>query len=184
MQGVLQQSLDLRAAQVIVNKAHRAALGAPKWTHLSLLHLPLTHGGAGAADLSARAALLLAGSYMTVSLGRNSLARAAVLSLVNGDRPYSEFKALASGLTPFRLHLLPVSASELREAPVTSTGDLRELEALEWCLAATDGSVSGPQVGAAFALWHPSRGVFYTVRMGCRAIAAHSTDAEWLARVL
>ena len=151
----------------------------PSFNFLSLT------GGGGAADLSARAALLLAGSYMTVSLGRNSLAQAAVLSLVNGDRPYSEFKALASGLTPFRLHLLPVStSSELREAPISSTGDLRALLALDWCLAATDGSVSGPLVGAAFALWHPSRGVFYTARMGCRAIAAHSTDAEWLARVL
>ena len=78
MQGVLIRLEDLKAAQVTVNKAHRAALGAPQRTHLALLQLPLKMGGAGAAELSFRAALLLTASYMAVPLGRNVLGRAAV----------------------------------------------------------------------------------------------------------
>ena len=185
MQGVLLQIQDLKAAQVIVNKAHRAALGAPKWTHLALLQLPLAQGGAGAADLGSRAALLLAVSYMTVSLGRNVLGRAAVLSLVRGGHPYCEFLALSARLAPFSLHLLPVCSSlEIREAPVVLAGSPAVLQTLDWCLAATDGSVTGLRVGAAFALWHPAHGVFYSASVGCWAVAAHSTDAEWLARIL
>ena len=60
LQGVLIGEPDLKAAQVTVNKAHRAALGAPKWTHLALLQLPLERGGAGAAELGTRSALPLA----------------------------------------------------------------------------------------------------------------------------
>ena len=105
MQGVLVRPDDLKAAQVTVNKAHRAALGAPRWTHLALLQMPLELGGAGAADLVARAALLLATSYMTVSLGRNVLGRAAVQTLVLGTMPFVEGPALAARLVPYRLHL-------------------------------------------------------------------------------
>ena len=75
LQGVLISEPDLKVAQVTVNKAHRAALGAPKWTHLALLQLPLERGGAGAAELGTRSALLLASSNMTVSLGRNVLGK-------------------------------------------------------------------------------------------------------------
>ena len=168
-----------------MNKAHRAALGAPQWTHLSLLQLPLAQGGAGAADLGSRAALLVAVSYMAVSLCKNVLGRAAVLSLVRGEHPYCEFPALSARLAPFSLHLLPVSSSlVIREAPVVIAGRPAVLQILDWCLAATDGSVTGLRVGAVFALWHPAHGVFYSASVGCWAVAAHSTDAEWLARIL
>jgi hypothetical protein len=185
MQGVLLGAPELQAAQVLANKAHRASLGAPKWTHLSLLQLPLKRGGAGAPELVSRAALLLAVSYMTVSLGRNVLGRAAVLSLVRGGRPYCEYRALSARLAPFRLRLLPVTTSpEIREAPILTEGTLDALSGLEWCVAATDGSVTGQHLGAALVLWHPSAGVFFTASVGCLALAAHSTDAEWLGRVV
>ena len=185
MQGVLIRPDDLKAAKVTVNKAHRAALGAPKWTHLALLQLPLVMGGTGAPELSTRAALLLATSYMTVSLGRNVLGRAAVQSLVLGAQPFGEGPALATRLTPHRLHLLSVSHSTvIQRAPIVCSGSLEALRGLGWCLAATDGSVKGETLGAAFALWHPSLGVFYEACVGCRAVAAHSTDAEWLAGIL
>ena len=185
MQGVLIRPEDLRAAQVTVNKAHRAALGAPKGTHLALLQLPLVMGGTGAPDLSTRAALLLAISYMTISLGRNVLGRATVQSLVLGEQPYGEGPALAARLAPHRLRLLSVSHSTIIQgAPVLSSGSREALRHLKWCLAATDGSVKGGSLGAAFALWHPTLGVFFKASVGCRAVAAHSTDAEWLARIL
>ena len=185
LQSVLISEHDLKGAQVTVNNAHRVALGAPKWTHLALLQLPLERGGAGAAELGTRSALLLATSYMTVSLGRNVLGRAAVQALVLSSQPYGEGPALAARLRPLRLHLLAVTDSVVvREAPIVSTGSLERLRDLDWCFAGTDGSVKGDRLGAAFALWHPSLGFFFEASVGCRAVAAHSTDAEWLARIL
>jgi hypothetical protein len=84
-----------------------------------------------------------------------------------------------------RLHLLAVTDSvAVRDAPVVCTGSLERLRGLDWCIAGTDGSVKDDRLGAAFALWQPSLGVFFEASVGCRAVAAHSTDAEWLARIL
>ena len=142
MQGVLVRPKDFKAAQVTVNKAHRAALGAPRWTHLALLQLPLELGGAGAADLCVRAALLLAASYLVVSLGKNVLGRAAVQSLVLGTQPYEEGPALAAMLATYCLHLLSVTHSRfVLDAPMVSSGSLDSLLGLEWCMAAIDGLV-------------------------------------------
>ena len=115
--------------------------------------MPLELGGAGAADLVARAALLLATSYMTVSLGRNVLGRAAVQTLVLGTMPFAEGPALTARLVPFRLHLQSGTHSSIvSDAPIVSSGSLDKLRDLEWCVAATDGSVKGDKLGAAVVL--------------------------------
>ena len=51
-------------------------------------------------------------------------------------------------------------------------------------VAATDGSQMHHRLGAGVVLWHPSAGIFYRLWFGVQPCAAHSTDSEWLAKVV
>ena len=47
-----------------------------------------------------------------------------------------------------------------------------------------DGSHSGSELGCGVVFWSPRRGVMLTVSFGLRVAGSHSTDAEWLAKLV
>ena len=50
-------------------------------------------------------------------------------------------------------------------------------------MVACGGSQEGTRLGAGFLLWHPRHGTLYRGWYGLHALAGHSTDAEWIAKI-
>ena len=184
--GVLIPPPSLRPHQVAINNAYRHAFRLPPWAHSAFLHLPLQHGGPGAPLLAYRAPLNLLRTYLRASWGPNTLAVAATASLVSPRRPtpwLTEGPALAQALAPLDItvHLLP--SPRVRPAPQHHTGSLAPLRSLPYVVVACDGSQEGTRLGAGFLLWHPLHGTLYRGWLGLHALAGHSTDAEWIAKI-
>ena len=184
--GVLIPPPSLRPHQVAINNAYRHAFRLPPWAHSAFLHLPLQQGGPGAPLLAYRAPLNLLRTYLRASWGPNTLAVAATASLVSPRRPtpwLTEGPALAQALAPLDItvHLLP--SPRVRPAPQHHTGSLAPLRSLPYVVVACDGSQEGTRLGAGFLLWHPLHGTLYRGWLGLHALAGHSTDAEWIAKI-
>ena len=184
--GVLIPPPSLRPHQVAINNAYRHAFRLPPWAHSAFLHLPLQQGGPGAPFLAYRAPLNLLRTYLRASWGPNTLAVAATASLVSPRRPtpwLTEGPALAQALAPLDItvHLLP--SPRVRPAPQHHTGSLAPLRSLPYVVVACDGSQEGTRLGAGFLLWHPLHGTLYRGWLGLHALAGHSTDAEWIAKI-
>ena len=184
--GVLIPAPSFRPHQTAINNAYRHAFRLPPWAHTAFLHLLLQQGGPGAPLLAYRARLNLLRTYLRASWGPNTLAVAATASLVSPRRPtpwLTEGPALAQALAPLdvTVHLLP--CPNVRPAPQHHTGSLAPLRSLPDVVVACDGSQEGTRLGAGFLLWHPHHGTLYRGWLGLHALAGHSTDAEWIAKI-
>ena len=71
----------------------------------------------------------------------------------------------------------------VRPAPQHHTGLLAPLRTLPYVVVACDSSLEGTRLGAGFLLWHPRHGTLYRGWLGLHALASHSTDAEWIAKI-
>ena len=184
--GVLVPPPSPRPHQTAINNAYRHAFRLPPWAHSAFLHLPLQQGGPGAPLLAYWAPLNLLRTYLRASWGPNTLAVAATASLISPRRPtpwLTEGPALAQALAPLDItvHLLP--SPHVRPAPQHHTGSLAPLHSLPYVVVACDGSQEGTRLGAGFLLWHPHHGTLYRGWLGLHALAGHSTDAEWIAKI-
>ena len=183
--------LDYVTSGVLIPPPPSAPIRPPSTTHTATPSVcPLgTHGlppGPGAPFLAHRAPLNLLRTYLRASWGPNTLAVAATASLVSPRRPtpwLTEGPALAQALTPLDItvHLLP--SPHVRPAPHHHTGSLAPLRSLPYVVVACDGSQEGTRLGAGFLLWHPHHGTLYRGWLGLHALAGHSTDDEWIAKI-
>ena len=149
------------------------------------MHLPLLSGGVGCPNLADRTVLQLAVSYLRVSLWRNVIGRAAIRSLLDKRGQGMEGPAPKVRLAELGLELdLVEEGGAFGEARLWTEGELEVLRGLSWVVAATDGSQQGSRLGAAFVLWHPDHGIFFRAWLGLHTVEGHSTDAEWLAKLL
>ena len=184
--GVLVPPPSLRPHQTAINNEYRHAFRLPPLAHSAFLHPPLQQGGPSAPLLAYRAPLNLLRTYLRASWGPNTLAVAATESLISPRRPtpwLTEGPVLAQALAPLDItvHLLP--SSHVHPAPQHHTGSLAPLRSLPYVVVACDGSQEDSRLGAGFLLWHPHHGTLYRGWLGLHALAGHSTDAEWIAKI-
>ena len=184
--GVLIPPPSLRPLQVAINNAYRHAFRLPPWAHSAFLHLPLQQGGPNTPLLAYRARPNLLRTYLRASWGPNTFAVAATASPVSPRRPtpwLTERPALAQALAPLDItvHLPP--SPHVCPAPQHHTDSLAPLRSLPYVVVACDGSQEGTRLGAGFLLCHPRHGTLYRGWLGLHALAGHSTNAEWIAKI-
>ena len=184
--GVLFTQDQLRPHQKATDSVYLAAFRLPPWTQRSLLRLPLRLGGFGTPDVAHRSHLQLLTSYLRASWSTNLLAVAAahyILTLPPRGGWEPEGTRLRDALRPLQVTVHTDPKPLLRPSIIHSVGEASHLSRLSFVVAATDGSQVDTRLGAGFALWHPSRGIFYRQWFGVHVCAGHSTDAEWLAKI-
>ena len=182
--GVFVPPEVLTEAAGVVTSTYRKILGYPSWMWTALQQLPLHAGGMGVPDLPLRGRLLLLKTYLMASLSRNVLARkAAAFQLITSD-PQAEGSCLRRALRSEDIEVYSTSDGSLTAAKLHLEGDLKRCWDFEELLLVPDGSQTGTRVGAGFLLWHPDAGILLRGWMGVEVLAGHSTDGEWLARLL
>ena len=177
---------SLRLHQRVVDDVHSAAFRLAPWVHRSLLRLPLASGGFGSPDVMLRSHLHLLTTYLHASWSTNLLAVAAShlhLSLPPRVGWFPEGPHLRQLLLPLGVTLHPCPSPTLPGVHFHSSGDATLLHSMHHVVAATDGSQTGHQLGAAIVVWHPSTGMFYRPWFGVQSRSGHSTEAEWVAKI-
>ena len=144
--GVWTDPDHLSEIQVRSRDVYRHVLGLPPWTFRGFLHLPLSQGGARCPLFADRAVSLLTATYLNASLGRNALARAAVLELLSAREPWAEATMLRQALQDWRVsfQVSGTEACDLMPADIVFSGDWQQVRDLEFVVAATDGAATGP----------------------------------------
>ena len=111
---------------------------------------------------------------------------AAASSLISPRQPnawHTEGPALARALTPLGVAVHSLPTPRVQAAPMHHSGSLAPLPSLPFLVVACDGSQEGTRLGSGFLLWHPHLGVLYRGWLGLHALAGHSTDAKWIAKI-
>ena len=138
----------------------------------------------GAPNLELRTVVRICTTHLQASLGRNVLAQAAAMYLLTESDSKSEGAALRERLQGIGVELHPDVSATLSAAPMDVRGDVAALYAEDELYCVYNGSHDGTALGCGIVFWSPRRGVLLTVSTGLRVAGGHSTDAEWLAKLI
>ena len=168
----------------VVASTYRTILGFLAWMWTALQQLPLNAGGMGVPDLPLRGRLLLLKTYLQASLSRNVFARRAAAFQLTTQDPQTEGHCLRGAIASEGIAVHSTSDGSFTTAQLYLEGDPQQCGQFDELLLLPDGSQQGNKVGAGFLLWHPGAGIILRGWLGIDVVAGHSTDGEWLARLL